>query len=209
MRAAARPKRSKKAAATLAGIPLPSTTTEPRTEECEKEDGSALYIKLPVVPYYDNRKAVIALGEHHVEKFKALFPQFKTFFQFDPPTEEKDQMLTLVGDMECPATDLVVKTPEKVQRSLSIDEAEKLLSFFRKMAPLFPFVVVPEGETVKSLSRTSPFLLLAILASASMHDVQLHHALDHEFRRILSSEVIMKGKKSLDFLQGVLVYTAW
>jgi hypothetical protein len=103
----------------------------------------------------------------------------------------------------------VFRNPQNVQRSLSIDQAEELLCHFRKMAPLFPFVIIPEDGTVKSLSRTSPFLLLAILASASSNDVQLHNALDHEFRRILSSEVVMRGKKSLDFLQGVLVYTSW
>jgi len=37
----------------------------------------------------------------------------------------------------------------------------------------------------------------------------LRHQLDHEFRKILSSKLIVEGRKSLDFLQGLLIYLAW
>jgi hypothetical protein len=50
---------------------------------------------------------------------------------------------------------------------------------------------------------------LAILTTASREDPQLYCQMNHEFRRVLSSKIIMEGRKSLDFLQGLLVYIAW
>lgn len=95
------------------------------------------------------------------------------------------------------------------QRSLNLLEAEKLLSSFRLKASLFPFVQIASNATVPTLARDSPFLLLALLTSASIKDPPLYHQLDHEFRRILSLKIIVEGRKSMDFLQGLLVYIAW
>jgi hypothetical protein len=94
-------------------------------------------------------------------------------------------------------------------RKLDLSDAERLLSAFRHKAPFFPFIVIPEGATVSSLSRTSPFLLLAILTIASGMDTPLNYQMDQEFRRILSEKVVAEGQKSLDFLQGILLYIAW
>jgi hypothetical protein len=95
------------------------------------------------------------------------------------------------------------------QRKVDRKQAEQLLLAFRGKAPFFPFVEVSPESTVPSLARNSPFLLLAILTVASSSDPKLRHQMDHEFRRILSTKVIVEGQKSLDFLQGMLVYIAW
>lgn len=100
--------------------------------------------------------------------------------------------------------------PARIERrKVTLDEAESLLSSFRQQVAYFPFVQISAGSTVPSLSRTSPFLLLAILTTASIRDPPLYHQLDHEFKRILSTKVIVEGRKSLDFIQGILVYVAW
>lgn len=70
-------------------------------------------------------------------------------------------------------------------------------------------MLIPPDATVQSLARNSPFLLLAILTSSALMDPPLRHQLDQEFRRILSAKVVIDGQKSLDFLQGLLVYLAW
>jgi hypothetical protein len=102
------------------------------------------------------------------------------------------------------------KSPAVIERrKVTLDQAEKLLSSFRLMAPYFPFVQIPDDATVPSLSRASPFLLLAILTSASIREPSLYHQLDYEFKRILSTKVIVEGRKSLDFVQGILVHVAW
>jgi hypothetical protein len=95
------------------------------------------------------------------------------------------------------------------QRKITLSQAEDLLSSFRGKAPFFPFVHVPLEATIPSMSRTSPFLLLALLTATSKSDPSLHQQLDHEFRRVLSQKIIVEGQKSLDFLQGLLVYIAW
>lgn len=94
-------------------------------------------------------------------------------------------------------------------RRIDLAQAEGLLAAFRHKAPLFPFVTISESDTVASLSRSSPFLLLAILTVASGMDTPLNHQMDHEFRRVLSSKVVADGQKSLDFLLGLLIYIAW
>ncbi|KAF4635325.1 hypothetical protein G7Y89_g2780 [Cudoniella acicularis] len=94
-------------------------------------------------------------------------------------------------------------------RKITLEDAEDLLRTFMKRASFFPFVQIPEGATVRALSKTSPFLLLAMLTSASINNPQLCHQMDCEFRRVLSMKIIVEGKKSLDFLQGLLVYIAW
>ncbi|KAH6712351.1 hypothetical protein BKA61DRAFT_485453 [Leptodontidium sp. MPI-SDFR-AT-0119] len=95
------------------------------------------------------------------------------------------------------------------KRKVTLKQAEDLLLTYRAKASFFPFVKVAPEATVPSLSRTSPFLLLAILTSASIQDPLLHHQIDHEFKRVLSSKVLLQGQRSLDFLQGLLVYIAW
>jgi hypothetical protein len=102
------------------------------------------------------------------------------------------------------------QTPARIERrKVTLDEAESLVSSFRQQAPYFPFVRISADSTVPSLSRTSPFLLLAILTTASIRDPPLYHQMDHEFKRILSTKVVVEGRKSLDFIQGILVYVAW
>jgi hypothetical protein len=92
---------------------------------------------------------------------------------------------------------------------LSIGRARELLLAFRTMSSFFPFVVVPEKATVQSLARDSPFLLLAILTVASGMNMYMQYQLDHELRHVLSMELVVEGKRSLDFIQGLLVYVAW
>ena len=95
------------------------------------------------------------------------------------------------------------------KRTLSLKQAEELLLAFREKDSFFPFVQIPPNATIPSLSRTSPFLLLAILAASSTKDPLLHHQIDHEFRRVLGSEIFLQSQKNLDFLQGLLVYIVW
>ena len=94
-------------------------------------------------------------------------------------------------------------------RKITLNDAERLLSRYRKKASFFPFVSVASDATVPQLSRKSPFLLLAILHTAAIDDPHLYHQMNHEYKRVLSGKIIVEGKKSLDYLQGLLVYIAW
>lgn len=54
-----------------------------------------------------------------------------------------------------------------------------------------------------------PFLLLGILTAMSMPDVYAHRRLDAKFKRVLCERTVERDEKSLDLLQGLLVYLAW
>lgn len=145
-------------------------------------------LDLPAVTAPDSGADIEELFEHH-----------KTFFADD---EAKD-------GCGHPPEKPRARMPLIEQRKVDRKQAEQLLLAFRSKAPFFPFVHIPPEATIPSLSRSSPFLLLAILTVTSFPDPKLHHQMDHEFRRILSGKVIIEGQKSLDFLQGMLVYIAW
>ncbi|KAB5528909.1 hypothetical protein GE09DRAFT_941766, partial [Coniochaeta sp. 2T2.1] len=106
----------------------------------------------------------------------------------------------------------------------NLDSAEKLLVEFETrmllhfpaIAPL-PFVNEDGGDvdgaagfTVPRLAKTKPFVLLAILAAASgSRTLQGHSLYDDEFRKILGLKFVAGGERSLELLQGLVVYTAW
>ena len=142
-------------------------------------------MELPAIPSRDTVQDIEELNTHH-----------KTIFGDDdrptfPPGRSSDAQ-TLIK-----------------QRKITLGEAENLLLAYRGIASYFPFVQIPLATSVPLMSRDSPFLLLAILTAASRSDPNLHHQLDHEFRRVLSQQIVIEGNKNLDFLQGLLVYIAW
>lgn len=92
---------------------------------------------------------------------------------------------------------------------LHFDEAEQSLRLFQTKAPSFPFVVVPPDVSLTSLRREKPFLLLAILACALQGQKKLRNAIELEIRESLSQKVVVNGEKSMDLLQGLLVYLCW
>jgi hypothetical protein len=92
---------------------------------------------------------------------------------------------------------------------ISLDAAEKLLQEYRTHVPHFTFVAISQHDSLKSLRREKPFLLLSILATSSRCHKQLQDKLEKEVRKDLGQRVIVQGDKSLDLLQGLLVYLAW
>lgn len=168
----------------------------------EEESSNAVYIKIKRLPPLDSRDNVLQIHMHHQEVFQRLLPTDNPgTFPVTPATMEQTPSST--------RNDKVALEPGPTHRSITINQAEELLQGFHGMKHFFPFVVVPEEATIKSLSRNSPFLLLTMLCAASAKDIQLVNHLDHEFKRVLSEKIICEGRKSLDFLQGLLVYIAW
>ncbi|KAI8717128.1 hypothetical protein NCS52_00787400 [Fusarium sp. LHS14.1] len=88
--------------------------------------------------------------------------------------------------------------------------AESLLNTFMSMVNYLPFMVFPDNCSVSHLAATNPFTLLSILTVASgSHMVQKHALYDDEFRKALGLKYVSGGEKSLEILQGVLIYCAW
>ena len=92
---------------------------------------------------------------------------------------------------------------------VTFEQAEISLQIFRAQASNFPFVVVDPTIALDILRRKRPFLLLSILAFAAQSNVELQAKLETELKESLARRLIMNGEKSLDLLQGLLVYLNW
>ncbi|EGX96135.1 hypothetical protein CCM_00790 [Cordyceps militaris CM01] len=96
--------------------------------------------------------------------------------------------------------------------SFNIASAASLLDTFRDgMLGWCPCVLVPAHLSVQTLARTRPFVLLAILAAAAAGARSLRgHALyDDEFRKVFALKLVAGGERSVELLQGLLVYCLW
>ena len=97
-----------------------------------------------------------------------------------------------------------------IKPQFNLDSAAKLLESFREMLPHMPCLVLPENLDVRLLARKSPFVLLAILAVTSCSSsLQGHSLYDEEFRKVLGLKFVAGGERSLELLQGILIYCAW
>ncbi|KAK0737479.1 hypothetical protein B0T21DRAFT_450605 [Apiosordaria backusii] len=99
-----------------------------------------------------------------------------------------------------------------LQPQFNVDSAGKLLAtFMGVMLNHFHCLVIdPEKDTVASLAKERPFVLLAVLAAASgSRTLQGHSLYDEEFRKILGLKFVAGGERSLELLQGLVVYVAW
>jgi hypothetical protein len=92
---------------------------------------------------------------------------------------------------------------------ISFDKAEEYLTIFRLREPSFPWVRLPKQTSLDTLRRERPFLLLSVLTFAAYEDLQLQRQLETELKDSLMKKILTHGEKSLDLLQGLLVYLAW
>lgn len=94
--------------------------------------------------------------------------------------------------------------------TFNLSSASSLLTAFESMLPHLPCVALRREATVPQLAAETPFLLLAILAAASgSRTLQGHSLYDAEFRKVLGLKFVAGGERSLELLQGLVVYCAW
>lgn len=90
---------------------------------------------------------------------------------------------------------------------LDEQHAVRLVEEFKtSFIPTFPFVLVESDAA--TLRQQQPFLFLAILTITSIDTPPIQHLLADEMKRQLG-RIIEHSRKSLDILQGLLVYAAW
>ena len=94
---------------------------------------------------------------------------------------------------------------------ISQDESFNLLKRYRKhLLPHFPVVPVAEDTSLLELRQQKPILLLAVLAAASgASDVDLNLRLNHEVQQVYADRVAMKGERSLELIQAILITVTW
>lgn len=162
-------------------------------------------LNLPAVDSLQADEDIIILEQFHSVAIENIMPPLNQG-TFSSMETSRYPTPSLTASSRSVASE--VPRPMTSARTLTLAQAEELLESFRSRCSFFPFVLFRPGSSVQSLSRESPFLLLAILTIASGFDMQLQTQMNQEFKRVLSSEVVMEGRKSLDFLQGLLIYLA-
>lgn len=87
---------------------------------------------------------------------------------------------------------------------------EALLDIFlQNLARLTPFISIPPDTDAQTLSTQRPFLYQAIVAVSSYHDSVHHTELGQQLLKDITESLVIQGQKSLDLLQGLLIYIAW
>jgi hypothetical protein len=135
----------------------------------------------------------------HREQFNKMFPSSAGTSQSSSPQSSLSDQTQYTNISILPRIKEVL-TPEEVESCL--------LKYRSNSAVYFPFVVVPNDWTLQSMMQHSPTLLLAVLTTMC-NSTHLQKTLDAGFRDVLSQRVLVRGEKSLDILQGLLVYLAW
>uniref|UniRef100_A0A093VK98 Transcriptional regulatory protein SEF1 n=1 Tax=Talaromyces marneffei PM1 TaxID=1077442 RepID=A0A093VK98_TALMA len=82
--------------------------------------------------------------------------------------------------------------------------------YVKEVAPRLPVVVFPPGTTMASVRRNKPTLFLVIMAIAiGNFRPELQMSLLHEVHRLFADKVIIKGEKSLELIQSIMLACIW
>jgi hypothetical protein len=111
-----------------------------------------------------------------------------------------------------PIDHLEIKLADPVVSGLvSHESAHKLYSAFcQNLAPIYPLVLLPTNFTWMEAMTKKPALFRALLtAGSSIRDPGLFKLLFRRTGKYLTEEVVIKGKKSLDLIQALLVQSTW
>ena len=113
-------------------------------------------------------------------------------------------LLTLCqSDGQLPPKDVIS------QGWLTINQAEELVrAFHLDFGHASPFVAIP-SISLERLRMERPCLLMGMLITSSRKDFALQTILENEFKTNFCSQVMMDGARSLELLQGLLVYISW
>jgi hypothetical protein len=88
-----------------------------------------------------------------------------------------------------------------------VESDETLLSIYRnQLCNSSPFVIIPAGTTPRHLQATRPFLMKAIRMVASVRHLRLVRGQSRAIMEHISNAILMRSERSLDLLQGILVF---
>ncbi|QKX59327.1 uncharacterized protein TRUGW13939_06459 [Talaromyces rugulosus] len=88
-----------------------------------------------------------------------------------------------------------------------VESDETLLSIYRnQLSSPLPFVIIPAGITPGQLQATRPFLMKVIRMVASVRHLRLVRGQSRAVMEHISNAILMRSERSLDLLQGILVF---
>jgi hypothetical protein len=145
-----------------------------------------------------------ALRDSHVQFLENIFPS-------EPELDDNDLTSSPATCFPTPSSSLSHSIQSlHAKPQFNLDSAESLLISFKKMLSHFPCINLLPEDTVLTLAASRPFVLLAILAAASgSRTLQGHSLYDEEFRKVLGLKFVAGGERSIELLQGTLIYCAW
>ncbi|KAI2626340.1 hypothetical protein GGS21DRAFT_529974 [Xylaria nigripes] len=110
-----------------------------------------------------------------------------------------------------PSSDSGSQTTDVIDRGIvTMEEASVLFQrYVDHMAAHLPAVVFPSGTTAGEIRNSKPILFLAILSVASSENSNIQQTLVNEFTQILADKVVVRGEKSLELVQSILVSVIW
>jgi hypothetical protein len=112
---------------------------------------------------------------------------------------------SLTGPLKCPST---ISTQYDAVPLLKGEDT--LLSIFHdRLAVQIPFMVIPREMTAEELRTKRPLVYMGIMMAASYKDTATQGNLGNRILQYIAEHVIMKGEKSMDLLQGLLIYIFW
>ncbi|KAF8542651.1 hypothetical protein BDD12DRAFT_978913 [Trichophaea hybrida] len=164
----------------------------------------------------DTRSAskILSLVPENVERVLETSPAFEGSI-FIPPERQQTSPLAIqtMGDFSTfhhePSID-ESNYHSFTDFEMTFEEAGRVLNLYRSlMATHCPFVIVPPQTTAHQLRHEKPFLFMTVITAASYENLALQRALGEEIMKYLSVHLLLRGEKSLELLQGLLVYLFW
>lgn len=91
----------------------------------------------------------------------------------------------------------------------SRNDDENLLKFFTtRMVHLFPFVIVSTDISAQQLRQERPFFFLC-LSMVACQKASRQREMSTTIQKYVAEHIILRNERSLDLLQGLLVFLAW
>jgi hypothetical protein len=105
---------------------------------------------------------------------------------------------------------LFIPHPQTLALDPNDSEAERLLDLFRtECTPYFPIIHISTTKTARDLRQDCPFLWKVIVMITSTRTPSRQSALCKNIMEEISTRLLLKGEKTLELLQGILLFTAW
>lgn len=91
-----------------------------------------------------------------------------------------------------------------------MQDANALLSLFKEQfLPRFPFIIIPDTMSADLLRSERPWLYKSVMMVAYQDDRYRQIEISKQFLMDISAAMLLRGEKSLDMLQGMIVYNVW
>lgn len=91
-----------------------------------------------------------------------------------------------------------------------MEDANTLLAIFKeRFQPRFPFLAIPNDMSADLLRSQKPWTYKAVMMVAFQEDRFRQIEISKQFMMEVAAAMLIRGEKSLDMLQGMILYNAW